>query len=49
MQPLLLEVNTLPGMTSHSLVPMSAAATGRGFEELVIEILLTTLDQGGER
>jgi len=49
MQPLLLEVNTVPGMTSHSLVPMSAAATGRGFEELVIEILLTTLDQGGER
>ncbi len=48
-QPLLLEVNTVPGMTSHSLVPMSAAATGRRFEDLVIEILLTTLEQGGQR
>jgi D-alanine-D-alanine ligase len=30
----LLEVNTTPGMTSHSLVPKAARATGLGFEEL---------------
>ncbi len=35
----LLEVNTVPGMTSHSLVPMSAKAAGYSFEALVIEIL----------
>ena len=34
----LLEVNTVPGMTSHSLVPMAASAKGIGFEELVAEI-----------
>ncbi len=44
-KPLLLEVNTVPGMTSHSLVPMAAAATGRSFEDLVVEILETTIDQ----
>jgi len=38
-----LEVNTIPGMTSHSLVPMSAKAAGINFDELVIEILSTTL------
>jgi len=48
-EPVLLEVNTVPGMTSHSLVPMSAAATGRSFEDLVVEILQTTLDQSGVR
>jgi len=48
-QPLLLEVNTVPGMTSHSLVPMAAAATGRSFEDLVVEILETTLNQEGVR
>ncbi|MGI1678443.1 MAG: D-alanine--D-alanine ligase [Cellvibrionaceae bacterium] len=36
----LLEVNTAPGMTSHSLVPMAAKAAGIGFEELVLRILL---------
>ena len=35
----LLEVNTVPGMTSHSLVPMAAAATGVGFDELCLRIL----------
>ena len=44
-KPLLLEVNTVPGMTSHSLVTMAAAATGRSFEDLVVEILETTFDQ----
>ena len=34
-----LEVNTVPGMTSHSLVPMAAARAGIGFDELVRRIL----------
>ena len=34
-----LEVNTVPGMTSHSLVPMAAKTSGIGFEQLVFEIL----------
>ena len=38
-QPLLLEINTSPGMTSHSLVPMSAAASGMPYEKLCVEIL----------
>ena len=39
-----LEVNTSPGMTDHSLVPMAAKAAGISFDELVIKILETTLD-----
>jgi len=39
----LLEVNTTPGMTSHSLVPKAAAADGISFEELVWRILETSL------
>jgi D-alanine-D-alanine ligase len=35
----LLEVNTVPGMTDHSLVPMAAKAAGLSFEELVLTIL----------
>jgi D-alanine-D-alanine ligase len=38
-QPWLIEANTVPGMTSHSLVPMAAKQAGLGFNELVIEIL----------
>ena len=34
-----LEVNTSPGMTDHSLVPMAARAAGIGFDELVVRIL----------
>jgi len=37
--PYLLEVNTVPGMTDHSLVPMAARAVGIAFEDLVLEIL----------
>jgi D-alanine-D-alanine ligase len=37
--PYLLEVNTSPGMTSHSLVPMAAKVQGLGFPDLVIRIL----------
>ena len=40
-QPFLLEINTSPGMTSHSLVPMSAAAAGMPYEKLCAEILRT--------
>ena len=39
MRPFLLEVNTSPGMTSHSLVPMAARAEGISYEDLCIEIL----------
>jgi D-alanine-D-alanine ligase len=35
----LLEVNTVPGMTSHSLVPMAAIASGIDFDQLVMQIL----------
>jgi len=35
----LIEANTIPGMTDHSLVPMAAKAAGIGFEELVWRIL----------
>lgn len=42
----LLEVNTVPGMTDHSLVPMSAKAAGISFEELVVRILTDTLEAG---
>ena len=38
--PHLLEVNTVPGMTSHSLVPMAAQAQGLDFDDLVLEILM---------
>ena len=39
----LVENNTLPGMTDHSLVPMAAQASGIGFEELVWRILQESL------
>lgn len=39
----LLEVNTVPGMTSHSLVPKAAKVAGLEFDELVLEILAMTL------
>lgn len=38
-RPQLLEVNTLPGMTDHSLVPMSAKAAGYSFPELIMAII----------
>ncbi len=43
-QPWLIEVNTVPGMTSHSLVPMAAKAVGIDFDELVWRILAQTLE-----
>ncbi|MGX5700171.1 D-alanine--D-alanine ligase [Acinetobacter kookii] len=39
----LLEVNTVPGMTSHSLVPKAAKAVGYSFDELCVAILEQTL------
>jgi len=41
-QPLVIEVNTIPGMTDHSLVPMAAKAAGIGFDDLVWRILETS-------
>jgi len=38
-QPFLLEVNTSPGMTTHSLVPMAARAEGVSYEDLCVQIL----------
>lgn len=41
-----LEVNTVPGMTSHSLVPMAAAASGMTIPELVQRIVELSLQEG---
>ncbi|HET8731553.1 MAG TPA: D-alanine--D-alanine ligase [Moraxellaceae bacterium] len=41
----LLEVNTVPGMTDHSLVPMAAGAAGLSFTDLVLAILAQTLKE----
>jgi D-alanine-D-alanine ligase len=38
-RPYLLEINTSPGMTDHSLVPMAARAVGLSYEELCVKIL----------
>ena len=40
---MLLEINTVPGMTDHSLVPMAARAAGIDFDELVWRVLETSL------
>lgn len=42
-----LEVNTSPGMTDHSLVPMAAKAAGLDFDALVLRILQQTLHKDG--
>jgi len=42
-KPILLEVNTVPGMTDHSLVPMAAAQQGMNFAVLTLEILKTSM------
>ena len=41
--PYFIDVNTAPGMTGHSLVPMAAEAVGIGFDDLVWRILETSL------
>jgi D-alanine-D-alanine ligase len=48
-KPWLIEVNTVPGMTSHSLVPMSAEVAGIDFDELVVRILATSMEVGVRR
>jgi len=45
-KPYLLEINTSPGMTGHSLVPMSARAVGISYEDLCVQLLaMAALDQ----
>lgn len=45
-KPFLLEINTSPGMTSHSLVPMSAKQAGISYERLCLQLLAAaTLDE----
>ena len=48
-QPWLIEVNTVPGMTDHSLVPMAARAAGIPFNELVMRILETTAERSASK
>ncbi|MBP6484365.1 MAG: D-alanine--D-alanine ligase [Rhodoferax sp.] len=49
-KPYLLEINTSPGMTSHSLVPMSAKAAGISYEDLCLQLLqAAALDSGAFR
>ena len=48
-RPFLLEINTSPGMTGHSLVPMAARAVGIDYEELCLRLLAgATLDYARE-
>jgi D-alanine-D-alanine ligase len=44
-RPWLIEINTAPGMTDHSLVPMAARAAGIGFDELVWRILEDAMEE----
>lgn len=44
-KPYVIEINTVPGMTDHSLVPMAARAKGIDFDELVYRILCQTLNE----
>jgi D-alanine-D-alanine ligase len=48
-QPWLIEVNTVPGMTDHSLVPMAAKQAGMSFETLVQHILLSSFGAAEEQ
>ncbi len=49
-RPFLLEMNTSPGMTGHSLVPMSARAAGISYEQLCLQLLaMATLDSGAPK
>lgn len=44
-QPQLIEINTVPGMTDHSLVPMAATAIGWSFEQLALRILESSFER----
>ncbi len=48
-KPWLLELNTAPGMTAHSLVPMAARAAGMSFDDLCWAILETSMGGAGAR
>jgi D-alanine-D-alanine ligase len=48
-RPFLIEVNTSPGMTGHSLVPMAARAVGLSYEQLCLEILASASRKIGGR
>jgi D-alanine-D-alanine ligase len=48
-RPLLLEINTIPGMTGHSLVPMAARSIGIDFDELVWRVLETSFTRQAGR
>ena len=49
-EPFLLEINTSPGMTGHSLVPMAAKAEGISYEDLCVLVLSSArLKTGGTR
>ncbi|MDZ5455516.1 D-alanine--D-alanine ligase [Azohydromonas lata] len=48
-KPFLLEMNTSPGMTGHSLVPMSARAAGMSYEQLCLHLLSQAALDGGAR
>lgn len=45
-QPWLIEINTVPGLTDHSLVPMAARHYGVEFDELIFQILITAANYG---
>jgi D-alanine-D-alanine ligase len=47
-RPWLIEANTVPGMTDHSLVPMSAKVAGIDFGELVVRVLATSFGRAGD-
>lgn len=46
-RPYLIDVNTVPGMTGHSLVPMAARQAGIDFDKLVLEVLDTSTPVNG--
>ena len=48
-RPYLLEINTSPGMTDHSLVPMAARALGISYEDLCLKVLQSAGLAGSER
>ena len=48
-KPYLLEINTVPGMTDHSLVPMAARALDISFEQLVWQVLETSFTRTRHR
>ena len=47
-RPFVLELNTIPGMTERSLLPMAAAQAGRTYDDLVEHMLLEALPAGGK-